>query len=158
MLDFKTVDRNEEGGSGTWASLTDPGTSKPKKRVSDSQARKLARAVKMFLFFLILNAPTLKPWNYVRIEWELFMMRLEKVIVPQSINQSIKIGYVKSQTSIFILHAPIKPFLIEYIRLRVAIWEKNGIMWEKFPRGDPPHPPSLGNPCYQKKSWVYFSF
>ena len=62
MLDFKTVDRNEEGGSGTWASLTDPGTSKPKKRVSDSQARKLARAVKMFLFFLIRNVPALKPY------------------------------------------------------------------------------------------------
>ena len=49
--------RNEEGDQ----TLTDPGTSNPKKRVSESQARKLARAVKMFLFFLILNAPTLKP-------------------------------------------------------------------------------------------------
>ena len=47
---------------GTWVSLTDPGTSNPKKRVSDSQARKLARAVKMFLFFLILNEPALKPF------------------------------------------------------------------------------------------------
>ena len=29
--------------------------------------------------------------------------------------------------------------------------KKNGIMWEKFPSGGPPPPPSLGNPCYQKK-------
>ena len=28
----------------------------------------------------------------------------------------------------------------------------------KIPKRRTPHPPSLGNPCYQKKSWVYFSF
>ena len=56
---------------------------------------------------------------------------------------------------VFTNNLKIETFAVD---VRDAIGEKNGIMWEKFPNGRTPHPPSLGNPCYQKKSWVYFSF
>ena len=36
--------------------------------------------------------------------------------------------------------------------------KKTGLCGKNSKTADPPHPPSLGNPCYQKKSWVYFSF
>ena len=42
--------------------------------------------------------------------------------------------------------------------LRGVLRKKTGLCGKNSQAADPPTPPSLGNPCYQKKSWVYFSF
>ena len=44
-----------------------------------------------------------------------------------------------------------------YIKIRNAVREKNGIMWEKFPSGGPP--PQFGNAMFfKKKIWFIFHF
>ena len=45
-----------------------------------------------------------------------------------------------------------------FAAVRDAFRIKNGIKWEKFPRGQPPPSPSMGTPKSQKKFKAYFAF
>ena len=56
--------------------------------------------------------------------------------------------------------ARVELFLFFTALVRLGRYQKKtGLCGKNSQAADPPtHPPSLGNPCYQKKSWVYFSF